>query len=123
MKFDLKSSETLHKLSLIVTKASGYSFFSMKRNASGVLEMYQSVGDYAVFCISLLFSFLIACNDNRHSFEVKSVILSIGTALLYKLTAPSAIISKIINFLAARRAFRIMKDFQWIDRQVGQILT
>lgn len=120
MKFlELFSSETTYKVGVFVMKISGFIFFTVKRNASGI-KYYQSFLDYSIFLVSILFSLSMFVLDNTHklNIEIKSSILDIGTVMLLKISLVSILATKLINIFGSRKVFSILKNFERIDKKV-----
>lgn len=119
------TADFLYKSSALMIKISGYSFISIKLKKNGESQIFRQRSDYAIFILSLLFSFYIFYLSNVHKafFELESTILNLGTYILWQVSVASIIVTKFINLLKGPRAMSIIVDFKWIDRKVWTIIS
>lgn len=113
------SSATSYNLGFLILKISGYVFYSVKDSGRGT-KFRQSFFDHMIFLTSLTFSlYLYFVGDGLNSsFKIRSTILLFGMVLMYKFAMFSIIFLKIINYVGVKKAFRILKSFETIDKKV-----
>ena len=120
MKFlNVLSSKTSYKLGFLVLKISGYVFFTVDYSLNQV-KFRQTWTDQGIFIISFVFNIVLFVLGIQTSLniEIRSVILFIGTNILYKASLFTLVCTKFINFIGCQKAFGIIKNFSRIDKKV-----
>lgn len=120
MKFlNVLSSKTSYKLGFLILKISGYVFFTVDYSLNEV-KYRQTWTDKGIFIISFVFNIILFVLGIRTSLniEIRSVILFIGTNILYKISLFTLVCTKLINFIGCQKAFGIIRNFLRIDKKV-----
>lgn len=117
--FNVNSPELSYKLSVAITKISGFAFYSMKK-CNEKFKFFLSWRDYLILISSFSFSFYVFLNGAKTSFnfELKSTILNLGTIILWQVSMGGVIVTKVVNFVAGKRVMGVIPDFMWIDKKV-----
>lgn len=116
----MKFSNAAYNFSFWMIKLSGYAFYTIRKLKNGNIKFYQSWLDYLAAAISVTFSIYAVFGGLHKSFDLnlKSTILEIGMMAFFQIAIVGTMVAKVNNFLYARKCFRILLDFQWIDRMV-----
>lgn len=124
MKFlNVHSTNTSYKLVFLILKISGYVFFTVNYSSNEV-KFRQTWTDQGIFLVSFLFNlvlFVLGIHTTLN-IEIRSVILFIGTNILYKFSLFAIVCTKLVNFIGCQKAFGIIQHFSRIDKKV-KIIT
>jgi hypothetical protein len=92
----------------------------MKRVAERI-KFHQKWTDFAIFAVSLLLNLILLSKTGEFEMKIKirSVILLMGTKMLFTIDLASIIGTKLINFYGSKDSFEIINSFERIDREVS----
>jgi hypothetical protein len=109
----------LMKFVYLILKLSGYGFFTVTSFVDGI-KYRRTWPDCAFFVTSFFITFCVFAFGGTvsSSAEVQSMILLIGTKILFKTSLLSILCTKAVNFIGRRKAFDILKNFETIEKKV-----
>lgn len=110
----------VYKLTLLIIKASGFAFSTLKSERNGKTYFRITWGDYVFFLISISFSILTFYLGSKQNVDAKldSMILKIGTIFLWQASLAGIILTKCINLVAGKDVMDITLWFNYLDSKV-----
>ena len=111
---------TSFKFCLFFNKLGGYSFFTVKTDASGNFSMTTTVLNVLLLLGGLLFELYLFLEFFVSSLSIASpsMIMDLGIFILNKFKLSRNIIIMSTNFCYRRKWFQIFSEFHWIDKKV-----